>query len=112
MEVLIVILNKEEYLETILSILVELEVLGATILNSEGLGHFLAYEVPIFAGLRRLVGEKKAANKTILALVEKEDFLSRFTELLAQENIDFTQPGTGSIFTLPVSHAITPEEES
>lgn len=106
MELILIVLNKEEYLEKILSILVELEVHGATILESEGLGHFLAYEVPIFAGLRRLVGEKKKANKTIFALVEDEEFFSRFKELLAEEKIDFTEPGMGLIASLPVNEAV------
>ena len=76
MKLLILTLNKEEYLERILSILIEAGISQAVILESEALGHFLAYKVPIFAGLRYLVGEKKSANKTILALLEdKESFL-------------------------------------
>lgn len=110
MELLIIVLNKEEYFEKILSILVELEVPGATILDSEGLGHFLAYEVPIFAGLRQLVGEKKTASRTILALIEGKDFFSKFKKLLATEKIDFTQPGTGIIVTVPANEAIKSKE--
>lgn len=111
MELLIIVLNKEEYFEKILSILVELGISGATILDSEGLGHFLAYEVPIFAGLRQLVGEKKTASRTILALIEDKDFLSRFKEILAAEKIDFTQRGTGIIITLPVNEVIKSKGE-
>ena len=109
MELLMIILNKEEYLEKILSILVEIEVPGATILESEGLGHFLAYEVPIFAGLKQLIGEKKTASRTIVALIDEEDFLAKFKRLLAEEDIDFTQPDMGIIVTLPVNNAIKPE---
>jgi nitrogen regulatory protein PII len=110
MKLLIVIINKEEYFEKVLSILAELEVSNATILDSEGLGHFLAYEVPIFAGLRQLVGERKTASRTILALIE-EDFLGKFKKILLEENIDFREPGTGLIITLPVSEVITSEGE-
>lgn len=109
MELLIIILNKEEYVEIISSILVELGVYGATILDSEGLGHFLAHEVPIFAGLKQLVGEKKTASRTILALFEKKAMFSEFKKLLAEENIDFTKADTGIILTLPVNEAIKPE---
>jgi nitrogen regulatory protein PII len=111
MELLMVILNREEYFEKILSILVELGVSGATILDSEGLGHFLAYEVPIFAGLKQLVGKEKTANRTILALVEKGIFFAKFKKLLAEEKIDFSQPNTGVIFTIPVNEAIKPKSE-
>jgi nitrogen regulatory protein P-II 1 len=110
MELLMIILNREEHLETILSILVELEVSGATILNSEGLGHFLAYEVPIFAGLRHLVGERKTENKMILALVENKEFFAEFKKMLAAEKIDFTEPGTGVILTIPVNQAVKSED--
>jgi hypothetical protein len=89
MELLMIILNKEQYLEKLLSILAELGI-DATILESEGLGHFLAYEIPIFAGLRKLVGEKKSPSKTILGLIEEENFLSNFKKLLKEEEIDFT----------------------
>jgi nitrogen regulatory protein PII len=111
MKLLMIILNKEEYFEKISSILVELGVSGATILDSEGLGHFLAYEVPIFAGLRQLVGEQKTASKTILALIEEEDTFAEFKKLLTEEDIDFTKGGTGIILTLPVSEVIKPEGE-
>ena len=105
MELLMVILNREDYFERILSILVELGASGATILDGEGLGHFLAFEVPIFAGLRQLIGKKKSANKIILALVEK-NFLPELKDLLDEEKIDFSQPDTGIIVTLPVSGTV------
>ncbi len=100
-------LHQEEHLENILSILVELGVSGATLLDSEGLGHFLAFEVPIFAGLRQMMGEKKTANKTILALINEDNFLAKFNKFLAEENIDFTSSGTGIMMTVPVNSAVT-----
>ena len=111
MELLMIILNKEKHLGKILSLLVELEVSGATILDSKGSERFLAYEVPIFAGLRQLIGEKKTTHTTILALIEEENFLFNFKRLLNEEDIDFTQPGTGAIFTLPVNDAITSQHK-
>ncbi len=111
MKLLVIVLNKEEHLQDILSILVELGVSGATIVDSEGLGHFLAYQVPIFAGIRRFMGEEKAPSKTIFAIVDEEDFTSKLQEALEEENIDFTQSGMGVIFTVPVSDVIKPETE-
>lgn len=109
MELLMIILNKEEYLEKILSLIIEVGASGATILDSEGLGHFLAYEVPIFAGLRHLVGERKSRNKTILAVLEDESIFSEIKVLLAEEGIDFSQPGVGIIVTVPVNEVIKPK---
>ncbi|MBW2045678.1 MAG: hypothetical protein JRI96_12480 [Deltaproteobacteria bacterium] len=111
MELLIIILNREEYFEKVVSILVEAGATGATILDSEGLGHFLAYEVPIFAGLRKLVGERKSANRTILAVLEDKSIFSKFKQLLSEEEIDFTEEGVGVMVTLPVNEVVKPKEE-
>jgi len=111
MELLIVILNKEEYFEKLVSLLVEAGARGATITDSEGVGHFLAHEVPIFAGLRQLVGEFKSVNKTILAVLDNKDIFARFKELLAEEDIDFTKPNVGVIVTVPVNEVVKSDEE-
>jgi len=110
MEVLIIILNRDEYFEKLISILVESGISGATILDSEGLGHFLAYEIPIFAGLREFLGEHKSGNKTILAVLEDKTIFPRIKKLLQEENIDFTEPGMGVIITLPVNEVIKSKE--
>ncbi len=111
MELLIIILNKEEYFEKILSILVESGARGATIYESEGLGHFLAYEVPIFAGLRKFIGEGKSRNRTIMAVLDNKEIFPKFKKLIAEENIDFTVPGTGIVVTVPVNKVIKPENK-
>lgn len=110
MELLITILNKEEYFERFLTILIEAGASGATILDSEGLGHFLAYEVPIFAGLKQLVGERKSLNRTVLVLLEREDIFDKIKKLLGEEGIDFTKPGVGIMLTLPVNEVVKPKE--
>lgn len=111
MELLIIVLNREEYFERLLSLLVEAGLNGATIVDSEGIGHFLAHEIPIFAGLKQLVGEGKSVNKTIMAVLEKKDIFDNLKRLLAEENIDFTNPGTGIIITVPVNEVIKPNNE-
>jgi len=112
MELLIIILNKEEYFEKLVSILVEAGISGATISESEGIGHYLAYEVPIFAGLRQFVGgESRSMNRTIMAVLEKKEVFDNLKELLIKENIDFTRPGMGIIFTVPVNKVIKSKKE-
>ncbi len=111
MELLIIVLNKEEYFERLLSLLVEAGVNGATIVDSEGIGHFLAHEIPIFAGLKQLIGEGKSINKTIMVVLEKKDIFNNLKKLLEAEEIDFTNPGTGIIITLPVNEVIKPKAE-
>ncbi|RKY39793.1 MAG: hypothetical protein DRP76_03055 [Candidatus Omnitrophota bacterium] len=110
MQLLIIVLNREDYLEKILALMIEAGITGATILNSEGLGHFLAYEIPIFAGLRQLMGEKRSANRTIFAVVEEKNW-NEFKHLLEEENIDFTQSGVGIIALLHVNEVIKPKKK-
>lgn len=55
MKLLVFVLNKEEYLEDVLEAYVEAGIPGATIIDSEGMGRFLAYEVPLFAGFKEFM---------------------------------------------------------
>jgi len=110
MELLIIFLYAREHLEKIASLLVEVGVTEATITEGQALGQFLAFEVPIFAGLRQLVGEKRRHATTILAVVEDEKKVDALIRLLRDEGIDFTQPGTGVILSLPIKRSVLSEE--
>lgn len=112
MELLVIVLNKPEYLEKTLTSLVELGIIGATIFESEGMGHYLAYEVPIFAGLRQFIENGKHYSKTIFAIIENKKIVDELLRLLQEEEIDFTHEGTGILFTVPVGTAIKPEKET
>mgnify|MGYP000672154607 CR=1 FL=1 len=102
-----IFLDKHEYLEKILSLLAEVGVSEATIIEGQALGHFLAFQVPIFAGLRQLVGEKRTHRRAILALLPGEEALQNFTRLLTEEGVDFKEPGTGTIVVVPVTYVMT-----
>jgi hypothetical protein len=106
MQLLVVFLNAREHLEKLVSLLVEVGVTEATILDGQAVGHFLAHEVPIFAGLRQLVGEKQQPTGTVLALLENDSVFDELERLMKSEGIDFTEPGTGVIMTLPLSKVI------
>ena len=107
MELLVIILNKVESLKDLLSAMLESGITEATILDSEGMGQILAYEVPIFAGLRQLLGDTRTHNKTIFALIQKKDSLKDFKKLLEEVKIDFSEKGTGIIFTIPVNEVVS-----
>jgi nitrogen regulatory protein PII len=110
MELLVIILNKPELLNELLSVLVEAGISKATILDSEGLGQHLAYEVPIFAGLRKFVGEGRTFNKTILALMDDSGRMQELQKLLKGLGIDFEKDGMGVLFTLPVNNVVGSKE--
>jgi len=104
MKLLVFILNKNELLDEVLEAFLELGIPGATILDSVGMGHILAYEIPIFAGLRSVLPGNRPFNKTILALIDAH-LVPKVIEAIEQIVGSLDQPGTGIVFTLPVDYA-------
>jgi len=110
MKLLIIVLNKVEFLNDLLSVLVEAGITKATIMDSQGLGKHLAFEVPIFAGLRKIMGETNSHNKTIMCLLEDDNkSVQELKKLLKETDIDFTKNDTGIMLTIPVDFAVTSE---
>lgn len=113
MKVLVFVLNNEEYLEEVLEAYVEAGVTGATILDSEGMGRFLTYEVPLFAGFKEFMKGNKPYNKTIFSVVRDDSVIKRVKSLIDGIVGDLNTPGTGIMFSLPVDWAsgLVPENE-
>ena len=103
MQLLLLILNKEEHLEEVLEMFLELNITGATIIDSIGMGRILAHDIPIFAGFRTLMQESRPGNKTILTVLpeNKVDPVIKGVEYICGSLDD---PGTGILITLPVSN--------
>lgn len=102
MKALVIVLNKVEYLDDLLSFFVELGISGATIIDSVGMGRVVSYNIPIFAGFKDLMAGSRPYNKTIFTLV-KEEIISEVIEGIQKICGDFSEPGTGLIFTLSVN---------
>ena len=113
MKLLVFVLNKEEYMEDVLEAYVEAGVAGATILGSEGMGRFLAYEVPIFADFKEFMKGNKPYNKTILSVIRNEAVVEKLKRLVDEVVGGLDNPGTGIMFTIPVdwSTGLVREEE-
>ena len=112
-KLLVFVLNREELLEEVLEAYVEAGIDGATILDSEGMGRFLTYEVPLFADFKQFMKGSKPYNKTIISVVRHEERIARLEGLLDSVCGDLTQPGTGILFTVPVDYCrgLMPEPE-
>jgi nitrogen regulatory protein PII len=108
MKLLVFVLNKEEYLEDVLEAYVEAGIPGATIIDSEGMGRFLAYEVPLFAGFKEFMKGSKPYNKTILSVLKDEAALDRLVPILKEAIGDIGEQGTGILFTVPVDWVLGP----
>ena len=101
LRLLVIFLNKPGCLQDILEVFLELGVAGATVLDSMGMGRILAYNIPIFAGLKDAFPSSSPVNKTILVVTESEKIMEIFS---AVEEIcgSFDEPGTGLMVALPV----------
>ena len=114
MKLIVFVLNKEELLDDVLAAYVEAGIPGATILDSEGMGRFLTYEVPLFADFKDFMKGNKPYNKTIISVIKNEKLITRLERILDKVTGGLNEPGTGIFFTLPVDYAsglVVPEEE-
>lgn len=112
MKLLVFVLNQEELLEDVLTAYVEAGIPGATILDSEGMGRFLTYEVPLFADFKDFMKGNKPYNKTIFSVIRQEKKIAKLERLLDEICGGLDNPGTGILFTLPVDYArgLIPED--
>ncbi|HKK48855.1 MAG TPA: hypothetical protein VJ932_07135 [Alkalispirochaeta sp.] len=106
MKVVVFVLNREELLEQVLEAYVEAGITGATILDSEGMGRFLTYEVPLFADFKGFMKGNKPYNKTILSVIQDEEALPRLKSILDEVCGGLSSPGTGILFSVPVDYAV------
>jgi nitrogen regulatory protein PII len=111
MKLIVFVLNKEELLDQVLEAYAEIGVGGGTILDSEGMGRFLTYEVPLFAGFKEFMKGNKPYNKTIFSVVRDESLIPRLHGLLNEVCGNLDNPGTGILFTVPVDWAAGLAEE-
>lgn len=109
MYLLLIVLNKEEYLDDILSCLLELGIEDAATVDAESMERSLAAKVPIFAGLRLDLG-RKPFSKIIFATSDTKDTGSEIIRLLKEVDIDLKAPGVCRIYTLKLESIFgTPE---
>ena len=101
MVIFFLVLNKEEYLKEILEAFIELDIRGATIIDSVGMGRILTYEIPIFAGLRELMPGSRPFNKTIFSLINEKK-IKPLTQAIEQIIGSLDEPGNGVVFTIRV----------
>lgn len=102
MWLLIIMLNREEYLNDTLQALVELGTIDGVVIDSESLGERVAYEVPIFAGIRLWSRGRRPYSKTIFAIVDEKDAGKEIVKMLKEIDIDLEEPGVARILTLKI----------
>lgn len=106
MDLLVCIINREEELEEVLAGFLKLGITGATVVRSEGMGRVLAQAAPVMAGLQELSSRTRPRNTTILSVIESQDKLDSAIQMIQDRCGDLARPGTGIVFTVPVSRAV------
>lgn len=111
MRLLIAVINEAEALDDVLSGFLEIGITGATIINSEGMGRVLTHDIPIFAGIQTLITRSRAQNYTIFSVIDDDAKVDAAFALIQDVCGSLAEPGTGIVFTLPVSRAegVAPE---
>lgn len=105
-QLLIAVVNREEWLEEVLAGFLELGITGATVLDSEGMGRLLTAEIPIFAGLQTLTSRSRPRNYTVFSVIDDPDKLEDALALLQEVCGNLEGPATGIAFTLPVTRVV------
>lgn len=108
MQILLIILHREDLLDDVLSVLVEMEVTGVIVLDGTSMERILAEEVPIFAGLLETIG-RGTHTKAILAPIQDRGILESLGSLLEEAGADFSSPDIGRVFSLPVDFYLGPD---
>lgn len=109
MYLLVVVLNKEEYLEDILSVFLELGIEDAVTVDAESMKRSLAAQVPLFAGLRLDLG-RKPFSKMIFATSDRSNTARDMLNLLKEVGINLEEPGVSRIYTIKLESVYgTPE---
>ena len=105
MQVVFIVLNKVECLDTILKEFAENGIKGATILDSRGMAHSLEEftELHFIASLRMILDPDRQESKTIFTVIE-DDQIKNVSEIVNKATGCLDKTDTGIIFTVPVSY--------
>jgi hypothetical protein len=101
-ELLFCIVKDYRQLDMILEGFLEMGIRGATVLDARGMAQVLSHDVPIFAGLSSLFPGGSDDSNMIMSVLEKgqvEDVIKLVDDVCG----DFDQPGSGILFTVPIS---------
>jgi nitrogen regulatory protein PII len=101
-ELLVCIVKNHRHVEDILTGFLDVGIRGATVLDARGMGQVIATSIPIFAGFKSMFAAGGASTYMILSVLEDE-MVSKAVRVVEEATGDFDKPGTGFLFTAPVS---------
>lgn len=110
MYMVVVVLNKSEYLDDILERFVEVGITGATILESQGMASALVgrkeSEIPILGTLRGIIDSSRPYNKTFFSIVNSKELVDRAIDAVNGVLGDIEEPSTGLAFSIELDKVV------
>jgi hypothetical protein len=91
------IASSANQLDQLITVVLDLGIPGATVIESKGLGAILRQEMPIFAGLASLIPDQ-TGSRLILSVMPR-DKADQFFSIIEQ---DFTGGNRPIAFTVPI----------
>ena len=105
MKLAIIVLNRIELLEDLLSAFLEIDIPDANVIDSVGMKHIISHDIPIFAGLMDSFTGSSPKSKTIFVTIE-DGMAEKLIEVVKDICRDPDEPDTGNILFLPVENSI------
>lgn len=107
MQVFVLVLNREEFLEPLLEEMLKQNIGGATILESTGMmrvldGDHNIDDLPVLGVLRHLCNPERKRSKTIFTLLKSEQ-IPQMIEIINKVTGGLDKPDTGICFALPTT---------
>jgi len=88
-------LYEEGALEDLLTGLTSLGLDSAVVVDAQRMSRLLAFDVPIFAGMREEVGSASSYCKYISCVIDNPKILDELVHILKEAGVDFEKEGTG-----------------
>ncbi len=101
MRVLIIHLEKEADLQIAAPLLMELGLFNTAILDGEGLENIGVPQDQLFSSFQNLFGQGSAYNRTLISPVPDLDCVKSFIHLCERQGLDFKDPNTGWVLSIP-----------
>lgn len=104
MELMMIVLNKIDLLNELLTEFMDNDLSGATVIDSSGMGHIISNQFPMFSMFAELDEEKEENSKTIFKVVESVEEREKAVAIIESVTGDLSGPDSAIIIVVPVSY--------
>ncbi len=106
-QAIFIVLTDTSLTESVLKILVDCEIRGATIIETQGMGQVLGTNIPVIgSSVRALLAQQHENSKTIFAVSKHPEKIDKVMKLIAEKMHGFSEPNSGMMFVVPVLKAV------